>query len=270
MLLIGFTLSTGCIKKIAMKTKQLLIALLSLMSIAIYGQDTVYFNIKGDKVKSLALANTYKVTINDSVAANRKIEREYYKSGKIRSEKHLLERPNRNEPKKLFSQLDGKFRKWYENGQLWMDLNYKHNSLTGEIMTYWDNGQLKRYELFQSGKSIKGECYNREGKVIDFITFESRPQPQDGEKGMFEFLARNLKYPVEMQKQGIQGKVILRFGIEQDGKIADVEVLRSVKYELDKAAIWVVKSFPKFIPGTQDGEFVRSYYILPVEFRLTE
>ena len=253
-----------------MKTKQLLIILLSLMSIGIYGQDTVYFNIKGDKVKSLALADSYRVTIKDSVAANRKIEREYYKTGKIKSEKHLLEIATNTEMKKPLFQLDGKFREWYENGQLWKDLNYERNSLNGEIMTYWDNGQLKRHELFQSGKSIKGECYNREGKVIDFITFESRPQPQDGEKGMFEFLARNLKYPVEMQKQGIQGKVILRFGIEKDGKIADVEVLRSVKYELDKAAIWVVKCLPKFIPGTQDGEFVRSYYILPVEFRLTE
>jgi len=253
-----------------MKIKQLLIALLSLMSITIYGQDTVYFDIKGDKVKSLALANSYKVTINDSVAANRKIEREYYKSGKIQSEKHLLERPNRNEPKKFFLQLDGKFRKWYESGQLWMDLNYEHNSLTGEIMTYWDNGKIKRIELFQKGKSIKGECYNREGKVIDFITFESRPQPQDGDGAMLEFLARNLKYPVEMQKQGIQGRVILKLTVENDGNISDVEVLRSVKYELDKAAIGVVKCLPKFVPGTEDGEFVRAYFILPVAFKLNE
>ena len=270
MLLIGFTLSTGCIKKIAMKTKQLLIALLSLMSITIYGQDTVYFNIKGDKVKSLALANTYKVTISDSVAANRKIEREYYKSGKIQSEKHLVERPGRNDPKKLFYYLDGKFRKWYENGQLWMDLNYERNSLTGEIMTYWDNGKIKRIELFQRGKSIKGECYNREGKVINYVPFETLPHQPNGERAMFEFLERNLKYPVEVQKQGIQGKVILKLAIEKDGKIDDVKVLRSVIYELDKAAIWLVKCLPKFVPGTEDGELVRSYVILPVVFKSNE
>lgn len=87
---------------------------------------------------------------------------------------------------------------------------------------------------------------------------------------MFEFLARNLKCPVEVQKRDIQGKVILKLVIEKDGKIADVEVLRSVTYELDKAAIWVVKSLPKFIPGTQDGEFVRSYFILPIALRITE
>jgi TonB family protein len=253
-----------------MKTKQLLITLLSLMSIAIYGQDTVYFDIKGDKVKSLSLANTYKVTISDSAAANRKIERTYYMSGKLKLEKHLLERPNRNDPKKPFSHLNGKFKKWYENGQLWMDLNYEHNSLTGEIATYWDNGQLKRHELFQRGKSIKGDCYNRDGKMIDFIAFETNPQPHDGNRAMLEFLARNLKYPVEMRKQGIQGRVILQLTIEIDGKIADVEVLRSVNSELDKAAVWVVKCLPKFIPGTEDGEFVRSYFVFPVVFRLTE
>ena len=253
-----------------MKTKQLLIILLSLMSIGIYGQDTVYFDIKGDKVKSLILADSYRVTIKDSVAANRKIEREYYMSGKIKAEKHLLEIATNAKLKKTFSQLDGKFRKWYENGQLWMDLNYEHSSLTGETITYWDNGQLKRHELFQRGKSIKGECYNREGKAVDFIAFETLPQPQDGKTAMFEFLARNLKCPVEVQKRDIQGKVILKLVIEKDGKIADVEVLRSVTYELDKAAIWVVKSLPKFIPGTQDGEFVRSYFILPIALRITE
>jgi len=87
---------------------------------------------------------------------------------------------------------------------------------------------------------------------------------------MFEFLERNLKYPVEVQKQGIQGKVILKLAIEKDGKIDDVKVLRSVIYELDKAAIWLVKCLPKFVPGTEDGELVRSYVILPVVFKLNE
>ena len=251
-----------------MKTKQLLIILLSLMSIGISGQDTVYFDIKGDKVKSLKLANYYTVTIQDSVAANRKIEREYYMSGKIKAEKHLLEIATNAKLKKTFSQLDGKFRKWYENGQLWMDLNYERSSLTGEIMTYWDNGQLKRHELFQSGESVKGECYNREGESIDFYSFMVMPQFQGGISALMDFLSRRITYPVVMQKSQLEGKVLVGFIVNKEGSVTDVKVIRGVSPEFDEEAIRVAKSMPKWNPGMQDGEKVNVRYTLPIQFRL--
>ncbi len=251
-----------------MKTKQLLIALLSLMSIGIYGQDTVYFDIKGDKVKSLKLANYYTVTIQDSVAANRKIEREYYMSGKIKAEKHLLEIATNAKLKKTFSQLDGKFRKWYENGQLWKDLNYDHNNLTGEIMTYWDNGQLKRHELFQSGKSIKGECYNREGQSVDFYAFMVLPQFQGGVSALMEFLSRRITYPVAMQKSQTEGKVFVGFIVNKVGDVTDVKVIRGISPEFDEEALRVTKCMPKWNPGMQDGDKVNVRYTLPINFKL--
>ena len=251
-----------------MKTKQLLIALLSLMSIAMYGQDTVYFNIKGDKVKSLALADSYRVTIKDSVAANRKIECEYSKDGKIKVEKHLLEIATNAEVKKTFSQLDGKFREWYRDGQLWKDLNYDHNNLNGEIMTYWDNGQLKRHELFQSGKSVKGECYNREGESVDFYSFMVMPQFQGGISALMDFLSRRITYPIVMQKSQLEGKVLVGFIVNKEGSVTDVKVIRGVSPEFDEEAIRVAKSMPKWNPGMQDGEKVNVRYTLPIQFRL--
>jgi protein TonB len=251
-----------------MKTKQLLIILLSLMSITIYGQDTVYFDIQGDKVKSLALADSYRVTIKDSVAANRKIEREYYMSGKMKSEKHLLEIATNAEMKKPLFQLDGKFREWYGNGQLWKDLNYDQNNLNGEIMTYWDNGQLKRHELFQSGKSVKGECYDREGKSVDFYAFIVLPQFQGGVSALMEFLSRRITYPVAMQKSHLEGKVFVGFIVNKEGSVTDVKVIRGVSPEFDEEAIRVAKSMPKWNPGMQDGEKVKVHYVLPIVFRL--
>jgi periplasmic protein TonB len=251
-----------------MKTKQLLITLLSLMSIAMYGQDTTYVDIKGDKVKSLALANSYKVTINDSVAVNRKIEREYSKDGKIKSEKHLLKISIKVEMNKPLFQLDGKFREWYENGQLWKDLNYDQNNLNGEIMTYWDNGQLKRHELFQSGKSIKGECYNREGQSVDFYAFMVMPQFQGGVSELMEFLSRRVTYPVAMQRIRSEGKVFVGFIVNKEGSVTDVEVIRGVSPEFDEEALRVAKCMPKWNPGMQDGEKVKVHYVLPIVFRL--
>lgn len=251
-----------------MKTKQLLIALLSLTSIAIYGQDTVYFNVMGDKVQSLSLANTYKVTVNDSVAANRKIERQYYKSGNIKSEIHQLVVPIKEGDKNTMLYLDGKFREWYENGQLWKDLNYDQNNLNGEIMTYWDNGQLKRHELFQSGKSVKGECYNREGESVDFYSFMVMPQFQGGISALMDFLSRRVTYPVAMQKSHLEGKVFVGFMVNKEGLVTDVKVLRGVSPEFDEEAIRVAKSMPKWNPGMQDGEKVNVRYTLPIQFRL--
>ena len=251
-----------------MKRKQLLIILLSLMSIGIYGQDTVYIDMKGDKVKSLALADSYRVTIKDSVAANRKIEREYYMSGKIKSEKHLLEIVTNTEMKKPSFQLDGKFREWYGDGQLWKDLNYDQNNLNGEIMTYWDNGQLKRHELFQSGKSIKGECYNREGQSVDFYAFMVMPQFQGGVSELMEFLSRRITYPVAMQRIRSEGKVFVGFIVNKEGSVTDVEVIRGVSHEFDEEALRVAKCMPKWNPGMQDGEKVKVHYICPIVFRL--
>jgi periplasmic protein TonB len=251
-----------------MKRKQLFITLLLLMSIGIYGQDTVYFDMKGDKVKSLALADSYRVTIKDSVAANRKIERKYYMSGKIKSEKHLLEIVTNTEMKKPSFQLDGKFREWYGNGQLWKDLNYDQNNLNGEIMTYWDNGQLKRHELFQSGKSVKGECYDREGKSVDFLSFQVLPEFVGGISALMDFLSRNVTYPVAMQKCHLEGKVFVGFIVNKEGSVTDVKVLRGVSPEFDEEAIRVAKSMPKWNPGMQDGEKVNVRYTLPINFKL--
>ena len=85
---------------------------------------------------------------------------------------------------------------------------------------------------------------------------------------MMQWLSDNMIYPVLAMEQGIQGRVILRFVIAEDGSVEDAEVVRSLDPACDEAALRVVKMMPKWTPGKQDGKPVSVYYTLPVVFKL--
>ena len=81
-------------------------------------------------------------------------------------------------------------------------------------------------------------------------------------------LGKNIKYPTIAQENGTQGRVIIQFVVERDGSITDVRVARGVDPYLDKEAVRVVKSMPKWLPGKQNGKAVRVKFTVPVMFRL--
>lgn len=103
-------------------------------------------------------------------------------------------------------------------------------------------------------------------KVRDAI--EQMPQFPGGDDELIKFLIDNVKYSVIAQENGIQGRVICQFVVNKDGSIVDVEVVRSVDPSLDKEAIRVIKSMPKWIPGKKNGVNVNVRYTLPVDFKL--
>ena len=105
-----------------------------------------------------------------------------------------------------------------------------------------------------------------ETKVFDVV--EQMPQFPGGPQALFEYLSKNIKYPVVAEENGIQGRVIVTFVVERDGSITDVKVAKSVDPSLDKEAMRVVKSMPNWIPGKQNGSAVRVKYTVPVTFRL--
>jgi periplasmic protein TonB len=100
------------------------------------------------------------------------------------------------------------------------------------------------------------------------VVVERMPEFPGGEAAMNQFIARNIRYPVIAQENGIQGRVVCQFVVNTDGKIVDVEVVRSIEESLDKEAIRVIKSMPPWTPGRQGGKNVRVKYTLPIRFRL--
>ena len=105
-----------------------------------------------------------------------------------------------------------------------------------------------------------------ETKVFDVV--EQMPQFPGGQQALFEYLSKNIKYPVIAEENGVQGRVIVTFVVERAGSITDVKVVKSVDPSLDKEAQRVVKAMPHWIPGKQNGSAVRVKYTVPVTFRL--
>jgi TonB family protein len=107
-------------------------------------------------------------------------------------------------------------------------------------------------------------------KAPIFSQVETPPSFPGGIEGMLEYLKNNMKYPESAVKNGIQGRVVVRFVVDSTGKVTNVEVIRSLDPACDAEAIRVVEAMPDWIPGKQSGNPVSVYYTLPILFSLDD
>lgn len=101
-----------------------------------------------------------------------------------------------------------------------------------------------------------------------FRSVDQMPQFPGGDAALMKYLSSHIQYPAMAAENNVQGKVILQFVVEKDGSVGEVKVARSVDKDLDKEAVRVVKTLPRFTPGRQNGQVVRVWYTLPVTFKL--
>jgi len=101
-----------------------------------------------------------------------------------------------------------------------------------------------------------------------FIAVEQPAEFPGGMAALMRWLNNNMRYPEAAQQNDIQGRVIVNFVVEKDGSIANVKIAKGVDKDLDREALRVVKKMPKWQPGKNNGVAVRSYFNLPVTFRL--
>ena len=105
-----------------------------------------------------------------------------------------------------------------------------------------------------------------EDVIVDVA--EIMPEFPGGTAALMKYLGTNIKYPTISQEMGSAGRVIVQFVVDKDGSISNPEVVRGVDAYLDKEAIRVISSMPKWRPGVQNGKKVRVKYTVPVVFRL--
>ncbi|WP_455966795.1 energy transducer TonB [Bacteroides fluxus] len=107
-----------------------------------------------------------------------------------------------------------------------------------------------------------------EEQTIFEIVEEAPEFINGGMAGLMQYLSKNIKYPTIAQENGTQGRVVVQFVVNRDGSIVDAKVMRGVDPYLDKEALRVINSMPKWKPGKQRGKPVRCRYTVPVMFRL--
>ncbi len=101
-----------------------------------------------------------------------------------------------------------------------------------------------------------------------FTAVEQNPEFPGGISEMYKFLGNNIKYPASAQRANVAGRVFVKFVVEKDGSIGNVEVLKGIGFGCDEEAIRVIKSMPKWNPGRQNGKNVRVFYNMPVVYKL--
>lgn len=94
------------------------------------------------------------------------------------------------------------------------------------------------------------------------------PEFPGGWSAVMEYMIKNIKYPEQAEKDGLEGRVVVKFKVETDGSIGDVSVLKSLNPVLDSEAIRVVKAMPRWTPGRENGKTVAVSMSIPIEFKL--
>lgn len=108
----------------------------------------------------------------------------------------------------------------------------------------------------------------RKDTINVYDCVEQMPSFPGGSQKLKEFIEENLRYPKELEETCVQGRVIVRFIVERNGKLSNVKVVKSVHPALDKEALRIVKLMPRWIPGRQNGITVRVKFYIPIIFRL--
>jgi TonB family protein len=101
-----------------------------------------------------------------------------------------------------------------------------------------------------------------------YQVIDKMPQYPGGEKALLDYIGQNLKYPVDAQEKGIQGRIVVRFVVTKFGKVENVEIVRGLYPSMDKEGVRMVSSLPDWIPGEQKGQKVSVYYTVPITFKL--
>lgn len=248
----------------------------------INSDDTIYFDKNWTKTSEKIEAKYYRLSIKEN---NLYRFTDYYISGIVQCEG-------------FFSNIDSEFKtgnwKYYtEEGWIESEGAYKENKRNGlwkiyregkihieseiedgvnegNLTLYYPDGKIRSKEFYKNDKAFFGKTYDKTGKEITYVPVEEMPEFPGGEEALLEYIAKNTKYPKKAQKKDIQGTVLVNFIVEVDGSVTRAKIIKSVNPMLDAEAIRVVKSLPKWKPGTQDGIPVKVYYDIPFNFQMEE
>ena len=237
--------------------KQYLTISFCLLGIISFGQDTIYLD---KDLKKGTPIEYYQIVKHNQSDTNRATETTYFKSGQIKSETRFS-----NYTK---GEVDGNCKEYYKNGQIKEDTEYKFGKMNGLNLTYWKNGTPKRIDTYENDKLIKGQCFNSQGMDTLYFAYEIMAEFPGGTNGLFEYIAKELKYPHQSRDNGIQGKVLIGFMVNENGSVSDVTIEQSVNDEIDAEAIRIVLKMPKWGPAMLDGEACKIKFTMPINFVL--
>lgn len=147
------------------------------------------------------------------------------------------------------------------------DIQIVDNTTETEDIDFTSEDDAQKVQEIISIPVAEPEEEDPDADVV-YVAAEFPPEFPGGTAKMMQFIQDELRYPIIAQENNIQGRVICQFTVKRDGSVGDIKVLRSVDPSLDKEAIRVIQSMPKWKPGRQRTKAVNCKFTLPIVFRL--
>lgn len=239
-------------------TKQILLALTAfILGSSVWAQDSTFYSEKGFKVSRMDSASFYYVHYKNPGDTNVVLVKKFTRKGVL-----YMEENYRNKMR------HGKSIEYNNDGSKKSEIDYVNDKREGQHLGWWSNGQLKRQDHYVNDVWKEGRCFSSTGADTGYFVFHRAPSYPGGTDSLRRFLYRNVRFPKEVQQQGIEGTVRVGFVIDKDGSVIDIAVTNKVHEALDREALRVVQKMPKWEPGLVDGVAVKFKYILPVVFRV--
>ncbi len=174
-----------------------------------------------------------------------------------------------NTGKQLVKDGDGFVTFYFEDTQLISSTGeYKKGFKDGLWKGYTKSGKPKYEETYKKG-NVKGISWDQDGNEIKYNNLEEPPSPVGGMVNFYKYVGKNMKYPKDARRRGIQGKVFVQFKVNEGGRLVEVETIKGIGVGCDEEAERVVNNSPEWIPGKQRGQPVKVKMILPLTFKLS-
>lgn len=171
------------------------------------------------------------------------------------------------------NRLEGQVMVYYPDGSTHLAKSYKDGKLDGKFLQYYPDGKLRREEYYSQDQCTGGKLFDKDGREMEHQPYEIFPSFPGGIQNLMTLVANVTKYPESAQKRKKEGKVILRFVVDQQGKMQSPEILKSVSYDIDREALRAFNAIAevyRWSPGYQDGKAKRARFTMPLNFRLSK
>jgi hypothetical protein len=168
--------------------------------------------------------------------------------------------------------LNGYWEYYHPNGNIYGKGNYVDDSLDGVWEYFFDSGEISAREEYNLGKLVKMQFWNKDGsEALDIKEPVTQPQFPGGETSMRRFLTENLEYPIEARENGIEGRVIVHFNLNERSAIDlnSIRVSKKARKLFREEGIRIIALMPKWDKGLQHNQPIKKfYYTLPITFQL--
>ena len=146
--------------------------------------------------------------------------------------------------------------------------NYVGGKLNGPFQSYYENGNIKRRDMYAQDSLTRGNCFALDGSEIPYFEYETDAIYKSGPEDYRKYLSDHFEYPEYCINKNIKGKVYLSFIINEKGEVSEIKVVKGAHPKLNAAAVNVFKDMPNWTPAKIDGEGVSSYFNQVINFQL--